>query len=59
MNPYLQRAARILSGPEQTITAKNIAIELLRNAGFSQQDICAFRNENADRATQEKCVFLA
>ena len=45
MNPYLQRAARILSDPEQTITAKNIAIELLRNAGFSQQDICAFRNE--------------
>lgn len=59
MNAYLLRAARILNDPEQTITAKNIAIEVLRNAGYSTQDIRAFREGDFEKTSREKCVFLA
>jgi len=39
MNDYLSNAAKVVCDPEQTSVAKATAIEILRNAGFTQNDI--------------------
>lgn len=41
MSPYIAKAVKVLSDPEQTSTAKQMAMELLRNAGLSECDIRA------------------
>jgi len=39
MNDYLSNAAKVVCDPEQTSVAKATAIQILRNAGFTQNDI--------------------
>ncbi|MFC3093703.1 hypothetical protein DRW07_09500 [Alteromonas sediminis] len=59
MNDYLLKAARVVSDPEQTSEAKVVATQILRNAGFSNQDIATLNVEKSETFVKEHMIFLA
>ncbi|MDM7862278.1 hypothetical protein QTP81_16850 [Alteromonas sp. ASW11-36] len=59
MEAYLIRAAKVLKDPEQTITAKQTALEVLRNAGFSDADIKVLQSDGVENDRLSTVIFLA
>lgn len=59
MNEYLLNAAKVINDPEQTSLAKDIATEVLRNAGLSDADIAELINSDDDNLMSDHMIFLA
>ncbi|MGB2426995.1 MAG: hypothetical protein ACPH9N_04870 [Alteromonas sp.] len=59
MESYLIRAAEILSDPDETIAAKQTAIEVLRKAGYSDADITALTTQKIEFEQLTTVIFLA
>lgn len=59
MNDYLIEALRVLRDPDQTLCAKEVAVQILKNAGYSSNDIARESCASSDNVKIRVTVFLA
>jgi hypothetical protein len=59
MNSYISHALRVISDPEQTYEAKQVAQEILLNSGYKFQDIEQLKHSNAGPSPHRTIIFMA
>lgn len=59
MNEYLVEAIRVLRDPDQTLPAKEVAKQILINAGYSSEDIATEAQDSSESVNVRVMVFLA